>query len=106
MRSNVRASWQDAAGRAKFTIARALDLSETGIRIELPEPVDQRSIISVQSDRIGLAASGTVRYCNRCGSKYLVGIEFGLVRLNRAAAGITESLLPVRIQDHSVLQQS
>src|SRR5256885_1590856 len=89
LRSPVRIIWQDRNGNAKFALARTLDISEAGIRVELPESVDAQKSVGIQSDRLGLSCSGLVRNCVRCGARYLVGIEFsGTVRMNRAANSI------------------
>ncbi len=86
LRSPVRVTWQDRHGNSKFALARTLDISEAGIRVELPEAIEPQRSLGIQSDRLGLSCSGLVRNCVRCGAKYLVGIEFsGTVRMNHAA---------------------
>ena len=63
-------------------------------------------MVGLQSERLGLAGSGSVRNCVRCGSKYLVGVEFnGKVRLKgEAAQALSESALPDQNAIHGELQ--
>jgi hypothetical protein len=68
--------WQDRFGRDKWSKAMFLDISESGARFEMPEPVELRSVISVSSTAVRLHAQATVRFCKRQGGRYLVGVEF------------------------------
>ncbi len=66
----------DASGKMKVARTKALNISECGIAFELPEAVQPMSMARFQSDKYKLFGSGAVRYCNRLGSKYVVGLEF------------------------------
>jgi hypothetical protein len=69
--------WQDRFGRDKWAKAMFLDISASGARFEMPEPVELRSVVSMSSPAANLhAAQATVRFCKRQGNKYLVGVEF------------------------------
>src|SRR5215468_7785518 len=68
-------SWLDTTGRMKTTRTRALNVSEQGISIELPQPV-MPLLVRFQSEQFNVNGLGTVRYCRRAGSKYVVGLEF------------------------------
>jgi hypothetical protein len=72
----MRISWEDTQRRPKFATAKCWDISEWGVKLALPEPVAAQSVVSVRSERFNFASSGVVRHCVRCGSSYLVGIEF------------------------------
>ncbi len=71
-----RAMWSDRSGRDKWALVRIYDLSESGVRLELPEPVDARSVISFSSDDMKVQGQATVRFCRQQGTKYVVGAEF------------------------------
>jgi len=63
---NVTVTWHDARGDHKFAFARALDISESGIRLQMPEPPP-----------LGLLGNASVRHCARtAASKFTVGAEF------------------------------
>ena len=71
----LQVAWLDSAGRMKTTRTRALNISETGIALELPEAA-MPLLIRFQSDRFNVQGVGAVRYCRRAGPKYIVGLEF------------------------------
>ena len=73
--------------RAKYARVRIFDLSQSGVRLELPEPVDGRAVISICSDDMKVQGQATVRFCRRQGTKYVVGAEF-------VGAGILEARTP------------
>lgn len=72
----VQVVWQDKLGRDKFATVRSVDISNLGIRLEMPEPLEARSIVTLNSQQLGLHGSGSVRYCTRKGGrKYVIGLE-------------------------------
>ena len=73
----IRISWEDARGQVKFAYARCVDISESGMRIETREPIVIRGYVTMKAERIELSNIASVRHCSRCGSKYLIGLEFG-----------------------------
>lgn len=75
-REAIRLSWRDPRGDVKYANAKCLDVSEQGISVELVEPVEVRSYVSLQSEKLKLAGTAAVRYCRRYAGKYLVGLEF------------------------------
>lgn len=72
----VRVAWQDRLGRDKYAIVHILDISPEGLLLELPEPVEPRSVLTIQSQGLHLHGSGAVRYCRRVFGRYVVGLEF------------------------------
>jgi hypothetical protein len=70
----IRISWEEK-GEQRYSFAKCIDLSETGLRIEVPQPVPRGTIILLQSERIKLSGAATVRHIVRHGSKYLLGLE-------------------------------
>ena len=74
--ASVRVGWQDADRNDKVASTRVLDISESGMRFELPEPVPARGDVMLRSDKIGLQTRAVVRFCECHGRKYAVGVEF------------------------------
>jgi hypothetical protein len=72
----LQVSWLDASGNMKVVRTRALNISEGGMAIELPEAAMPLSMVRFQSDRFKVRGAGAVRHCRRVGSKWIVGIEF------------------------------
>lgn len=63
-------------GEQKFAYAKILDVSESGMRVELREPLARQAYVSLRADQIALQGSASVRSCVKKGSLYLAGLEF------------------------------
>ena len=75
-RSIVQLIWKDQLGNEKYTKARTLDVSESGMRVEVPERIPERSYITFRADELSLHGTGSVRSCQANGLKFIVGLEF------------------------------
>jgi hypothetical protein len=75
-RASIRVGWQDRLGNDKSVMTRSFDISETGVRFELHEALPLRSGVLVRGDKLELQTRATVRFCERKGTKYAVGVEF------------------------------
>lgn len=85
----IQISWQDQRGNPHCCQAIAVDISDIGIRVELPEPPSKAATVQLRSAPLNLACSGQVRTCARSGNRFIVGIEFeGQARFDRVSAGI------------------
>jgi|SRR5579859_1989293 len=72
----VSVAWNDRLGGDKFVNGRTMDVSEAGMRIEIPEPIDKATYVTVQCPALRLHGRASVRTCNRKGTKYVLGLEF------------------------------
>jgi len=72
----LQVSWLDLSGAIKMTRTRALNISEGGIALELPEAAMPLSMVRFQSDKFKVRGVGAVRHCRRVGNKFIVGLEF------------------------------
>jgi hypothetical protein len=73
----VTVTWRDARGDNKFAIAQAIDISESGIRLQMPEAPPLHSYVMLRATELGLLGNASVRHCVRtAASKYAVGAEF------------------------------
>jgi len=69
--------WRDAQGENKFATARAIDISKSGIRLQMPEAPPLHTYVTLRAVKLGLVGNASVRYCLRkAGSKFAVGAEF------------------------------
>jgi hypothetical protein len=76
--SLVRLKWRGASGESRFAAGKVLDCSEWGIRIEITEPIQIRSYVTLDAPelhRAGWAGWGSVRYCMPVRYKYVIGLE-------------------------------
>lgn len=71
----IRISWNDASGSPRFANAKCIEVSESGIRIEVPVNIAARTTLMINAERIKLAGSASVRHVVRHGAKYLLGLE-------------------------------
>jgi curved DNA-binding protein CbpA len=69
-------SWKDSQGISRTISAQAIDVSNSGIRVETSEPIEMHIEVYVRAERYGLTGSTTIRHCSRRGSKYVLGLEF------------------------------
>jgi hypothetical protein len=74
----VQVVWKDRDGADRFTNARTLNISEVGMRLEVPEPLAERSYVTLRCDKLKLNGRASVRTCQRKGNRYLVGLEFSV----------------------------
>jgi hypothetical protein len=90
----LRVTWLDTNGDMKVEHdARPIDISETGMAIQLPEAALVLSQVRMETGSGELLGHGKVRYCRPMGSKYIVGIEFtGSLRWQPPEGPITEPI--------------
>src|SRR5258705_12947542 len=68
-------SWLDATGKMRVSRTRALNISEFGMALQLPDAV-MPLLVRFQSDRFDVNGAGAVRYCYRSKGREVVGLEF------------------------------
>jgi hypothetical protein len=73
----LRVTWLDANGDVRMEDgARAIDVSERGMAVQLPASALLLSRVRLESREGDLLGHGKVRYCRARGPVYMVGIEF------------------------------
>ena len=68
--------WLDTYGNGRTIGVSAIDLSNSGIRVESSEPIELHTDVYVRAERYGLTGSTSVRHSSRRGAKYILGLEF------------------------------
>ena len=68
--------WEDDAGREKMTMAHLLNVSMSGLQMQLPERIPVQTAVSCSAPKMGVSGRGVVRYCNPSKGKFLIGLEF------------------------------
>ena len=58
-------SWKDSQGISRTISAQAIDVSNSGIRVETSEPIEMHIEVYVRAERYGLTGSTTIRHCSR-----------------------------------------
>ena len=90
----MRISWEDQ-GSPRFSMARCIDLSEGGLRIEVSQPVRPGTVIQIGAERIQLAGAACVKRMERYGSKYLLGLQLTQATLGKTVARLEGDVRPV-----------
>jgi PilZ domain-containing protein len=73
----LQAGWQGPDGSAKMGLVRALNISEGGICLELPDDALPSSMIRLHAQKhLHLRGLGSIRHSHRMGHKVRVGVEF------------------------------
>lgn len=68
--------WRDLTGEEKFMNAPVRDISESGVGLQIPEPVAVRSFVTLSAGKLGINGRASVRHCSRQGVNYFIGVEF------------------------------
>lgn len=68
--------WGDANGKERTVNARLLNVSLSGMQIQVDHKIPVEALVSCDDPRVGISARGPVRYCNFTNGKYRVGVEF------------------------------
>lgn len=69
--------WRDGGGQEKFVQAKAVDICELGLRLEMPEALPRQAYLTLGADKLGLRGIASVRHCTRVrASRFAVGVEF------------------------------
>jgi|SRR3984957_2650190 hypothetical protein len=74
--SPIQIVWQDRSGADRFVNGRSLDISASGMRAEVSEPIEKQTYVTLQCAALGLHGRASVRTCARKGMKYVLGLEF------------------------------
>jgi hypothetical protein len=74
--SPVQIVWKDREGVDKYVTGKSLDISASGLRVEVSAPIDKQTYVTLQCAALALHGSASVRTCARKGQKYVVGLEF------------------------------
>jgi hypothetical protein len=74
--SPIQLVWKDRTGVDKYVMGRTLDISPSGMRIEISEAIEKQTYVTMQCAGLALHGTASVRSCTRKGMKYIVGLEF------------------------------
>jgi len=74
---NITVTWRDVSGQDKFVRAKALDICESGLRLQMPEALPRQMYVALSASKLGLVGHASVRHCTPTrGSKFAIGLEF------------------------------
>jgi hypothetical protein len=70
----IRISWEGRNEQC-YALARCIDVSEGGIRVEVARPVRPGTRILLMAERLNLSGAASVRHMSSRGGKYLLGLD-------------------------------
>ncbi len=87
-------TWKGRDGLTYSAEGSGLDISDSGVGIECPNPLQPGAVVYVQSRDSSVDGECVVVHCTRRGEKYHVGLEFSEERVQQGpppASGATEN---------------
>jgi hypothetical protein len=86
----LRISWIDPTGEPRFAIAKCIDVSEAGLRIEVAANIPLRTALTLNVERLQLSGPASVKHVERRGAKFLLGLELSQALQQKALAALRE----------------
>ena len=76
LNSSIRLLWHDAEGAERIFSAKVVEVSISGVKLQLQHALPARSFIVCNDRKLGVAGAGAIRYCIMVRGKYEIGVEF------------------------------
>ena len=67
--------WQDVDASHKSARAKGIEISEHGASVRSPKPILRNSVIQIRGCQIQFEGKAMVRYCDKRGFSYIIGVE-------------------------------
>lgn len=75
-KGQVQLDWPDAVRGRQVVSARVIDISESGMKVALANPISRGTYVQVKCKEYRLAGMAGVKHCSREKFGYQVGLEF------------------------------
>lgn len=72
----VRLHWRDRGGCTFQINARCLDISRTGVKLEIARAIEPLTLVNLHSPEFRIAGVAVVRHCDRKGLGWVAGLQF------------------------------
>lgn len=72
----IEVTWRDESGEKRQEVYKALDLSETGLGLEMPAPLSLSTHVIIRAAEFEVAALARVVHCSWRRTAYVVGLKF------------------------------
>ncbi len=76
VQGTIQVLWEDSKGREQITMAQLLNVSVSGLQLQIADRIPPHTAVSCSAPKFGVSGRGVVRYCNPSKGKYLIGLEF------------------------------
>jgi hypothetical protein len=78
----VRISWEDLAVGQRFALGKCVDVSASGLKIEVLAPIPVHTSLMIRAENLGLSGPAVVKHSLRRGAKYVIGVQLSEGRLS------------------------
>jgi hypothetical protein len=75
--ADIGITWQERNGLQHFCSVRALDLSDSSVRVMAAERLEVGSYVQVNAEHLNFSRAALVRHCEQQGSQFVITLEFG-----------------------------
>ena len=72
----MRLYWRTAEGQSFYLPAKCLDISQSGVRLDLERAIAVGTLVQLESPAFQVAGVAVVRRCEQVRMRYVVAIEF------------------------------
>lgn len=71
----MQATWVNRAGVLCGASAKVLDISDSGVAIQVPESIQPFALLKLKSAQLAIDGTAVVRHCRSAGTLPVVGLE-------------------------------
>jgi hypothetical protein len=93
LRGSVELAWTDSDGKLCTAIANCINISPTGLCVEMPCGIPIGTQLEVRAQSMRLPGPLTVRNCRRCGAWFRVGLRFSKLLIDSESFGKANKIL-------------
>jgi len=69
-------NWREPDGNSFQVVAKCLDISKLGMRVELDKRIAAATVVNLQSMDFRIAGVAVVKHCRAKGLKFVAGLQF------------------------------
>lgn len=78
----VRVSWEDVSAGQRFASGKCIDVSASGLKIEVLVSIPVHTNLMIRAEGLGLSGPAVVKHSLRRGTKYVIGVQLSEGRLS------------------------
>jgi hypothetical protein len=98
----IRLAWEGAAGEPCYVQAKCVDISKSGLRVEVSVSIPVRTPVLLSAEQIKLSGTARVKGAVRRGSKHVLGLELNGKLQDEFFRKTAEALLRTEKEAHIV----
>ncbi|SRR5581483_4134833 len=96
LRGSIEFTWVDPDGNACSALGNCINISPTGLCVELPCEIPVGAQLEVRTKTVDLPGPLTVRNCRRCGPWFRIGLQFANLLIDSERFGANKAGMSLR----------